>query len=413
MLKNNFETEPIMHNEKCDLHEYCENVRNLISKYVESNNPNIPINLLNRYIYIVCDNIFCWTLDYETNINNLNYIFKNCKINTIEIFNKLTNDEVKEIFTKYNQNITILKKLPNTDNLLLNFINQNINQLNNSENSENSKNILKEIFNIAVQKRFFKSINKLLDNKFKICDSTMFDNILFALIFSGENIENILKKCLNNGAEIKKDTLHNLINTINNSLYSMWSFPSIIPSTINDIFIFLYTNGSPVTIENILLLKKKIDIKETNKIFNILNNLNEIEITRDDFKKICEEGIQLNNFKNVEKYFNDKEIKSIIYSTKLSYPVKFDFDINILRSECKKKGQRTAQHLIDIKQILKVVKPDQECMENACLANNITLIKLLKTDYNLPITEKCIYNYSKTLSVNNRCLDLLIKNYDK
>lgn len=399
-VKLDVKLDPITYNDKCDdLHEYCENITNKISEYIESDNIEIPPVLLERYIYVVCNNILCWTVDYNKNIKFLNYIFKNCKVDYIRIINTIKeNPELIEIFIKNNNDIDMnfFQKIPNSDNLFLKYIDRFI------ENSDCTEKTLKVIFSTAVERKFFKSINKILDMKFHITDSYIFDNVIFGLVAIIENVETILKKCINNGAMIQKDTLKIFINKLEKSDYYQFQCSNFIP-----IVTFLYTNGSTVSIDDILKIKSKVPVGDLNVTINYMNDFNQIEITRDEFKRLCESSIKLNKFKNVIKYFDDTEIKAIIYSNKISYPIEFEFDINILQNECKK-----TDNINNIKKILKVVKPDQICMENACRSMNINLIKLLRENYNIPINEKCIYNSAKSFGYN-RIVTLLVKEYEK
>lgn len=399
-IKLNVISDPIRHGEKCDdLHEYCESISNKISEQIESNKTDIPQVLLDRYIYIVCNNILCWTVDYDRNIKFLNYIFKNCKVDPVRIMNTIKeNPELIEILINNNKDIdmSFFQKIPNSDDLFLKYIERFIKDPNCTEKT------LEVIFNTAVERKYFKSVNKILDMKFHITDSNIFDNVIFGLVAIKEDVEKILKKCINNGAQIKKETLKNFIDRLEKSnyyQYQCFNFVSIVS--------FLYTNGSIVSIDDILKVRPKVPVGDLNATINHINDLNQIEITRDEFKKLCESSIKLTNFKNIKKYFDDKEIKAIIYSNKISYPIEFDFDINILRNECKKTG-----NINDIKKILKVVNPDQICMENACSVMHLNLIKLLREEYNIPITEKCIYNGAKTFGYN-RIVTTLIQEYEK
>jgi len=306
MNKINVTLDPIKYDEKCDdLHEYCESISNKIAEYVESQNYEIPNVLLDRYIFIVCNNILCWTVDYDRNIKFLNYIFKNCKIEPVKIINSIKeNQELIEILIKNNKDIDMnfFIKIPNSDDLFLKYIERFI------EDPKCTEKTLEVIFNTAVERKYFKSINKILDMKFHITDSKIFDNVIFNIVSIKEDVEKILKKCINNGSKIEKDTLKNFIDRLEKSnyyQYQCFNFPIIV--------IFLYTNGSTVSIDDILKVRSKVPISDLNATINQINDLNQIEITRDEFKKLCESSIKLTNFKNVKKYFDDKEIKAIIY----------------------------------------------------------------------------------------------------
>jgi len=400
MNRLNVVLDPIKYEEKCDeQHEYCENVSRKISEYVESNNSEIPSILLDRYIYIVCNNIFCWTVDYERNIRLLNYIFKNCKVDPVKIIDKIKeNPELIEILIKNNKDIDMnfFQKMPNSNDLFLKYIERYI------KDSNCTEKMLEVIFNTAIEKKYFSSVNKLLDMKIHISEQKIFDDIIYNLIFVNENAEQILKKCINNGATIQKETLKNFIEKFMRLTYYL---PKC--SNINNIVTFLYTNGSTVSIDDILKIKTIVQSIDVNDIINNINEMNQIKITRDEFKNLCEASIKLKNFENVKKYFNDKEINAIIYSNKISYPIEFEFDINILRNECKK-----TKNIDNIKKILKVVNPDQICMENACSVMDINLIKLLHENYNIPINDKCIYNSAKLFNYN-RIITLMVHNYEK
>ncbi len=397
--KINILVDPIKYGEICTDHSYCESILNKINEYVNTNNKEIPQLLLDRYIYIVCNNILCWSVDYEGHKKNLEYIFTNCKIDPVKIINSIKeNTEVVEIMIKNNKdiNMNFFTKIPNSDDLFSKYIENFIKDPNCTEKT------LEVIFSTAVDRKYFKSVNKILDMKFKISDSKLFDNVIFNLIAVQANVEDILKKCINNGAKINKDTLQIFIDRLGKSNY--YQYQCIHFQTI---FTFLYTNGSTVSISELLKVRPKVPIGEINATLNNLNDLALLEFTKEEFKELCECSVKINNFKNVKKYFDDKEIKAIIYSNKITYPIEFDFDINILRAECKKTG-----NINEIKKILKTVKPDQICMENACTMMNIAAIKLLREEYKIPITEKCIYNSAKSFGYN-RIVTHLVTEYEK
>lgn len=426
----NVTLDPVINGEKCDSnHEYCNNISKNISLYIDSNNSNIPPVLLHRYIYIVCTNIFCWTVDYDRNINFLIFIFKNCKLDIDDIIKIKDNPELIEIMIKNNKDYDFIRKLPQSDNNLLKYIEQLL------KNENITEETLKICFNVAVKKKFILSINKILDNKFIINDSKLFDDIIFNLLSISiqdnnniENVETILKKCINNGATIQNNTSIILINKImsDNSIISYDNIESYDKYERNKkyrsydsynyynkcenffpIMSFLYTNGSTISIGDILKLKKKIRYKYLSETINFINNENKVKITREEFKTICELSIKLSNINNVKIYFDDEEIQEIIYSHNISYPIKYVYNINTLRNECK----YNKKTLGDIKKILKTVKPDDICMKNAFLAMNIPLIKLLRENYGIPITEEYIYIIAK--KYNNYKLNTILTEYEK
>ena len=67
-----------------------------------------------------------------------------------------------------------------------------------------------------------------------------------------------------------------------------------------------------------------------------------------------------------------------------------------------------------IKEILKEVKPDPKCLENATtVRDNLSILKLLHDEHKIKFTEKSIFNHINTYYSHNYLLKYLIEKYDK
>ncbi len=384
-----------------DTHEYCTFISDKINEYVDNDNKDIPECLLERYIYVVCNDILCWTLDYVQNLKNLSYIFKNCtgdQVSPVKIMKTIKeNMEIVEIFIN-NKNIDMnfFLKMPGTDELFIKYINKFI-------TSNFDEEYIHYILSSAISKGFYKSVDKILDMKIGLNNADLFNNIIYGIV-NKSYIDplQIIKKCINNGAKIEKNTLQIFIDKVDSSelaKYQFVNFKILVP--------FLYANGSPVNITELLKLQHKIPMGDLGNTINNINNHKLIDFTLDEFNELCDCGIKLTNYNNVKKYFTDKQIKSKIYINKLSYPIEVKCDLDILRTMCK-----TNSSISEIRKVLKSVTPDQECIENACETMNNTLIRLLREKHNLLITEKCILNYAKAVAVDNKVLRYIVDEYE-
>ena len=127
-------------------------------------------------------------------------------------------------------------------------------------------------------------------------------------------------------------------------------------------------------------------------------------ITLDEFKKVTQRKVKINNISLIKDYLNIAEVKNLIYSNKINYGIKIDLNINILQQECLKKN-----NIGVIKDILKTIKPDIVCLENACKSQDINTIKLLHDVYKIDFNDKCILNYAEF--INDHILQRLLNIY--
>jgi hypothetical protein len=371
-------------------HDYCNLLINTLRNLIDEKKP-IPEKLVERFFKVNITSIECWSLNYDINIKRLKYILENVKL-TDNILHSLfltENFEAIQIFLDHNENMDAVL-LQNIMNI---FANKNIN-IGNSldmliENiiKHNDSNKIKIIFDYAMKVNSIYIINKILDSKYKPTDKD-FINLLISVRNKDEPIE-LIKKCILNGIEIKKEDIQIYIQHIITSYYNSDSFYNI--------FTYLYDNGSTyVSISDILKCYAKICMGELHKTINYLID-NTDNIPREDFILLCKEGVFVKNTKKVQQYFDDKEIQTIIFEKNLPYPIKIVFNLDILHNECKKKN--------NIKQIQKILSdkiiPDQICLENACIIpNNTLVIKLLHETYNIPFNDNCIINFANTLKQN-------------
>jgi len=386
----------------CDAnHEYCSYITELMNKYFEEKEINISENFINRYLQIVCNNILCWSLNYDKHLKNCEYIIKNINFDKINTLKKIENNpEIYELYIKYEKNISIefitnITNISNNQDVFIKFLKNYI------ENIIKSDIGLDVLFNFIITKQYINALDFLLDSKIKIPNSDIFNKIIVKLVVFQNDFDVILKKCITNGANIEKNTLKNVFNEIQKSQY-IHSYNCI---NIFKITSFLFDNGSTdISWFDLSNLKDKILFSELSKIINHFVD-NGYNLTQDEFKNICEFGIKINNFNKINKFCSIEEIKNIIYINKINYPIKFTFNIDILRSECKKNN-----NLPNIKNILKTIAPDTECLENTCINSNPAIVKIIHENYNIKFTDKCILNCAENFRYN-RLFDYVLKLY--
>jgi hypothetical protein len=357
--------DPIKVTEYCTTtHEYCTYITHLISDNVINKN-NIPEHLIKRYINLVCDQMLCWSLNYDKHLKNIKYILENINFDNIIVKNINNNNELINLFvgTMKDINLQFIKEVSKNQEIFTTLV----------ENFINSNQYIDDIFEYSLNKKYDKTLNLLLDNKFKIETEEKFFKIVVQFN-SSNNIVNIIKKCIANGYNITKNTVHNLL-MLNN--YYKTNYDKII--------IFLYDNGS--TNFNILDILKPLNRFDVD-ISNIVNHLidNNYAITEKEFLTLCEKKIKIKNISKIKHFFDNKEIKNAIYNNRIDYPINFEFNIEILRNECH------SGDLARVKNILKTVNPDITCLEYACLGTNSSIIKLLHETYNIKFSDQCIIN---------------------
>jgi len=427
-----------VYTEYCDYnHKYCKNIKSLVKKFINKNE-NIPENLLIRYICCVCSNIVCWSLEYEDNLilcndiinkrDSIENIFKKfcmSEIYNFELFEILLNKIDKEILVK-----TIIDNRYIDINTLIKIINRLFDM----------KYDTKKLLIISVYNKLFTCINNIIDSKFDLSSNFnhvnedifadelinydydydydndndvniyfkkfnnrnyLFDYILYSLYFDKDYNDKIelIKKCVLNGCIIQKNTLKKFV--INTQNYLKNNKYIKISNDFDNICEYLLNNGS--TDINIS------DFIDYNTIQNFTKFCNMIvehknSITLDEFKKVTQRKVKINNISLIKDYLNIAEVKNLIYSNKINYGIKIDLNINILQQECLKKN-----NIGVIKDILKTIKPDIVCLENACKSQDINTIKLLHDVYKIDFNDKCILNYAEF--INDHILQRLLNIY--
>jgi hypothetical protein len=360
--------DPIKVTEYCTTtHEYCTYITHLISDDVNNNN-NIPEFLIKRYINLVCDQMLCWSLNYDKHLKNIKYILENINFDNIIVKNINNNNELINLFvlTMKDINLQFIKDISKNQEIFTTLV----------ENFINTNQHIDDIFEYAINKRYDKTLNLLLDNKFKVDTEERFFKIL-KYFNPNNNIIQIIKKCIANGFNITKDTVKILVNTKENYTYYQQGLDKVI--------IFLYDNGSTnVTINELCLFFPHNEQYLTNVINHLIDN--NFQINQNEFLKLCENKIKINNITKIKQFFDNKDIKNAIYNNRIDYPIKFEFTIEMLRNECR------SGDLARVKNILKTVNPDVSCLEYACLGTNNSVIKLLHETYNIKFSDQCIIN---------------------
>lgn len=374
--------------------EYCNNSKHdyctYITEFVEdklNKNEELSEMLLSRYFLKVCNSVECWSYNYKTLLQLTNRIYETVTINDTLI---------KKILVLYNTEVFVLYinslKNINTDKISALFklietipysetrIDINETLINYCISSKN-QDILKLCFNIVIDiNGDYNLIEKFLDLKLKPSEEQFFK--ILNIISNYEGNQEIIKKCILNGIEIKKDTLNKYCDKVCRNLDydNFYGF-----NYFSDICIYLYKNGSTdITINDILNANRNKD-----KFINYLIDEN-YNISKDEFKRLCENKIIVKNNKKIEKFLDDEEIKTIIFNNDLPYKIKINYNIDILRAECLKRN-----NLKRITEIASSVKPDTICLENACsISGNIQTIKFLH-NLNVPFTDKCVILYAK------------------
>lgn len=424
-----------VYTEYCDAnHTYCKTIKSLIIIYNNKNHP-IPENLLTRYICIVCNNIICWSIEYEDNL----ILYK-------DIINKM--DSIKNIFFKY-----ISYDIENMElfNILINKINKDelVNIITSKYIYNVNKNILIKIFNklleikydtkklliISLKNNLFDCLNDIFDSKFDITSNFnkidegsdmideyndeyddddeygynkfnnihyLFDHILYSLYLDTDYKDSIqlIKKIVINGFIIQKNTLKKfIINTQNRLTKNKYI---IFSNNFDDICEYLLNNGSTdINISDFIDYNTK---QNYNKLCNMIVE-HKNSVTLDEFKKITMKHIKINKTFLIKDYLNITDVKNLIYSNKLNYGIKIDMNLELLQLECLKKNNINV-----IRNILKNINPDIVCLENACMAQDINTIKLLHDTYKLDFNDKCIINYSQ-LYTGDSMLQRLVNIY--
>lgn len=380
--------DPIKVTEYCTTtHEYCTYITYLISDYVDTKK-EIPEYLIKRYINLVCDQMLCWSLNYDKHLKNLKYILENVNFDKTIIKQVNNNNELIYIYvsTIKDINLQFIKDISKNQEIFTTL----------AERFINSNQNIDEIFEYVITKKYEKTLNLLLDNKFKVDSELTFFKIITSFNNS-DNIVEIIKKSIANGLNITKDTVKTLIHT--KEKYNYYQ------QNLDKIFIFLYDNGSTnFTITELCLFFNHNEQYLSNIVNHIIDN--NYNITESEFLLLCEKKIKIFNISKIKHFLDIPKIKNAIYYSRINYPVEFEFNIEILQKECQ------GGDLAKVKNILKTVKPDTSCLEYACLGGCNNIIKLLHETYNIKFTEQCILNTVQLQSQRyNRVLTYAKNNY--
>jgi hypothetical protein len=376
-------------------HDYCKYVKSIIKDLIDNKK---EINkLLDRYFKIICSSIECWTYDYDNNLLLCMSIFD--KFNQSDLsdyaINKIIESQNCELFLLYigSMDFTIV----NVSNLLkcVRYSEEKINMYNliiEKCINSNSNELMQYALNYTIDENLSESLlEKLLDLKLKPSDEKFLK--LLVNIIDNEEYLSIIKKCILNGIIIERNLIKNFINYIlqSKNIYYYYRI-----NHFSDICIYFYDNGSTDLTINDIIQCNKIDIIYTEKLINHIIN-NSYNLTKEEFKLLCSNKICIKNKKMIEKFLEDQDIKELIFNFNLNYKINIEYTLNILKNECGKKN-----NIIKIKEILKTIKPDQECLEIVCkVPSNMSVIKLIHNDYNIPFNEKCILNYSYDIKYNS------------
>ena len=381
-------------------HDYCSVILKKISDLIDAK-LDIPEKLTYRFFHVIVRAIECWSLNYDINLKRVSYIFENYDLDDelITLIFKTENSEVIHLYLEKNKDmnnnlLTRILNIINKHNINIgnsfDIIIENILKIQNQENM----NIL---FDNSVKTLNINLINKLLDFKYKPSTNSF---IKLLINLKDEPID-VIKKCIYNGIQIEKNFINLYTYEIfNGHVYNIYHF--------YDIIIYLYDNGAnEINFNNFVKCQYAIEKTKFTDTINYLID-NNCLLTKNDFIELCKNNIKIKNIKNIQKYFDDKDVQTVIFESNLNYPVNITFTLDMLKNECKKKS-----NLKKIQEICKVIKPDIICLENACsVQNNMSVIKYLHDIHKIPFNEKCIIYYVGTIK-QNPLLKYIVNKYKK
>jgi hypothetical protein len=404
----------------CNTHIYCKELRDYIICYKMNDsineklnenlnqnlNENLNENLIRRYLKIMQE-IECWSLEYEVNINIIKYIFLNfifslemkkslftnqnpeiiqLYFNTINL-NDITDIELENIFTSNVYNSTIIKDTV-------------INNINFSNTS-----YVKKIFTILVKTDNFILINKLLDNKIDVTYDEFLTVIAklcclykYKITLEKTNFKNFMNKLILSGGTIKKTTMLDIFNKIIEiriKHLNNYNFCYFNPDFYEFIQYLIDNNCDTIMFP---MIKFFTDLYKAHPyisnfsldtIGNIINLLFDsgMKLKKEDVAYLIEFGIAIKSYSKLDFPIDCDEIglAQTKHKKKL-YKIKERHNIESLRDFC-----RTNMRLDKLKELCKSVKPDIICLENACrLRHNENIIRYMCDNYNLQINDKCI-----------------------
>ena len=356
--------------DKCNInnHDYCVELRKHMLDIIENPDTQYQFtdNLIKKFLKIMQE-IECWSLEYDKNIQILLYICSNYKL-SFELKKSLWCNINSEIPAIYFNNID-LDSISDTE--LNNIFTQN------NYNSEYIRTILinnlsknpkyiKKIFYAMIMRNDFVGIYKLFDNKFDI----IYDDFLLV----------IAKLCIYDYYNINQDEIN-----FNPCMY--------------DFILYLVENNCDIikfdTIKFFLLKSSfnnsRYSTKELSKIINYLFDSG-MKLTKNEVVFLIQHNIGIIDYSKLDFPIDCDEIAIEQAKTKKSvYKVNDKYDLEILRNYCS-----TYIKLPKLRDICKSVKPDIICLENACaLRNNQNVIRYLCDTFDLKINDKCILNLLK------------------
>ena len=119
------------------------------------------------------------------------------------------------------------------------------------------------------------------------------------------------------------------------------------------------------------------------------------KITYDDIYKCIEYNFEIPNIERFNINIDSKFRKKCIEYNFFPYNIVCEYDIEYLCIECLK-----SSNIASIKKISKQVKPNKECLLNACsLTNNFTVINYLITEQNIEMDEECMIMFLNKNSI--------------
>ncbi len=244
-------------------------------------------------------------------------------------------------------------------------------------------------------------LNKFYNSKSFKANNQSF---IYSLVF--DTYDNAMKLVSSPDVKITKNMAGEYINILvpNSSInYLEHKDTKDIENTLN-----LFLDNDPclnnINFNNIIELCRKYEIKhyytKNNTIANLEKIINMIveknyQIKLDDFLIILKAKIKIDNPHKCGIDISNEKISTTCYSISFNpYNLKFDYTLQLLRSECDKTG-----NLKRIREICKKVKPDIICLENACkYKNNYNTIVFLCEKNNLDININCL---ALTLQANS------------
>lgn len=387
-------------------HEYCCKLRDYLINNIITKNNIISDNLIKR-IFKIMQDIECWSLQYEINIDLIKFIYSNyklslelqktlfCNLNNelIELYfsnNKNqynTQEEINEIFFMKSYNAEIIQKT-----LINQYSNNNV--------------MLKLIFNSIIESTKYNLLDLLFEHKVDISYDDFIKCISLISLCQDYQIDyrKFFDKLIQHGGQILKSTMIDFFNYLikfykecnNNRIYNYFKSQILI-----FLEIFIENNCDMITFNHIKFFLQKYDSEPTLKYnfkFDVINNAINLlfdagmKLTKMDVAILIRYDISIKNYSKLDFPIDCDEIaiQQSLYKKKI-YKIKEKYTLEILRNYCK-----SFTKIDKIKQICETITPDIICLENACtVRNNDAVIRYLCSNFNIKINDKCILNLLK------------------